>query len=108
VRLFRFSALTANSHRIHYDERYATKVEGHPGVIVHGPLVAMLGLELARQYAGVRRVGTFAYRLTHPAVSGSDLLASVIDEQPDHWSVDVRASGVVLLTGEIHFDPDES
>jgi hydroxyacyl-ACP dehydratase HTD2-like protein with hotdog domain len=108
VRLFRFSALTANSHRIHYDERYATQVEGHPGVIVHGPLLAMLGLELPRRYARGRRVGSYAYRLTHPAVSGSDLLASVIDEQPDHWSVDVRASGAVSLTGEIHFDQDES
>jgi 3-methylfumaryl-CoA hydratase len=108
VRLFRFSALTANSHRIHYDEPYATQVEGHPGVIVHGPLLAMLALELPRRYAEGRRVGWYAYRLTHPAVSGSDLLASVIDEQPDHWSVDVRAGSVVTLTGEIHFDADES
>jgi 3-methylfumaryl-CoA hydratase len=108
VRLFRFSALTANSHRIHYDEPYATQVEGHPGVIVHGPLLAMLALELPRRYAEGRGVAWYAYRLTHPAVSGSDLLATVIDDQPDHWSVDVRAGGVQTLTGEIHFDPDES
>jgi hydroxyacyl-ACP dehydratase HTD2-like protein with hotdog domain len=108
VRLFRFSALTANSHRIHYDERYATQVEGHPGVIVHGPLLAMLALELPRRYAERRRVGSYAYRLTHPAVCGSDLLASVTDDQPDHWSVDVRAGGVVTLSGEIHFDAGES
>jgi 3-methylfumaryl-CoA hydratase len=108
VRLFRFSALTANSHRIHYDEPYATQVERHPGVIVHGPLLAMLALELPRRYAEGRRVAWYAYRLTHPAVSGSNLLAVVADEQPDHWSVDVRADGVVSLTGEIHFDPDES
>jgi hydroxyacyl-ACP dehydratase HTD2-like protein with hotdog domain len=108
VRLFRFSALTANSHRIHYDERYATQVEGHPGVIVHGPLLAMLALELPRRYAEGRRVSSYAYRLTHPAVSGSDLVAAVIDEQPDHWSVEVRADGVVSLTGEIHFDAEES
>jgi hydroxyacyl-ACP dehydratase HTD2-like protein with hotdog domain len=108
VRLFRFSALTANSHRIHYDEAYATQVEGHPGVIVHGPLLAMLALELPRRYAEGRRVAWYAYRLLHPAVSGNDLLASAIEEQPDHWSVDVRAGGVVTLTGEIHFDPDSS
>jgi 3-methylfumaryl-CoA hydratase len=108
VRLFRFSALTANSHRIHYDEAYASQVEGHPGVIVHGPLLAMLALELPRRYAEGRRVAWYAYRLTHPAVSGSDLLATTIDEQPDHWLVDVRAGGVVTLTGEIHFDAGES
>jgi hydroxyacyl-ACP dehydratase HTD2-like protein with hotdog domain len=108
VRLFRFSAITANSHRIHYDESYATGVEGHPGVLVHGPLLAMLALELPRRYAAGRRVTSYAYRLRRPAVSGSDLVATVVEKQPDHWSVDVRASGVVTLTGEIHLDMDES
>jgi 3-methylfumaryl-CoA hydratase len=108
VRLFRFSALTANSHRIHYDEAYATGVEGHAGVVVHGPLLAMLALELPRRYAEERRVGSYAYRLRQPAVSGSSLLAAVVDEQPGHWAVDVRADGVVTLTGEIHLDADES
>jgi 3-methylfumaryl-CoA hydratase len=108
VRLFRFSALTANSHRIHYDEPYVTDVEGLPGVIVHGPLLAMLALELPRRFATGRRITSYAYRFRRPAVSGSDLLAAVFDEQPGHWSVDVRAAGVVALTGEIHFDADES
>jgi hydroxyacyl-ACP dehydratase HTD2-like protein with hotdog domain len=108
VRLFRFSALTANSHRIHYDEAYATGVEGHPGVIVHGPLLALLALELPRRYAVQRKVGAYAYRLRHPAIAGSDLLARVVDEQPGHWVVEVRADGLVTLTGEIHFDADES
>jgi 3-methylfumaryl-CoA hydratase len=108
VRLFRFSAVTANSHRIHYDEGYATGVEGHPGVIVHGPLLAMLALELPRRYAVGRRVTSYAYRLRRPAVSGSDLRATVVEQQPGHWLVDVRASGAVTLTGEIHLDTDES
>jgi 3-methylfumaryl-CoA hydratase len=107
VRLFRFSALTANSHRIHYDAPYATEVEGLPGVIVHGPLLAMLALELPRRYAAGRRVATYAYRFRRPAVAADDLLASVVDEQPDHWSVEVRAGGLVSLTGEIHFDAEE-
>src|SRR4051812_16591494 len=46
--LFRFSALTMNSHRIHYDRRYATEVEGYDGLVVHGPLIATLLLELAQ------------------------------------------------------------
>jgi 3-methylfumaryl-CoA hydratase len=42
VLLFRYSALTFNGHRIHYDRRYATEVEGYPGLVVHGPLIATL------------------------------------------------------------------
>ncbi len=46
VLLFRYSALTFNGHRIHYDRRYVTEVEGYPGLIVHGPLIATLLLDL--------------------------------------------------------------
>jgi 3-methylfumaryl-CoA hydratase len=108
VTLFRFSALTANSHRIHYDAAYATGVEGLPGVIVHGPLLAMLQLELARRLAPDRRVASYAYRFRRPVVAGSELVASLVDEHPHHWLVAVRADGVVSVTGEIHFDADES
>src|SRR5262249_61025416 len=48
VLLFRFSALTFNGHRIHYDQPYVTGVEGYPGLIVHGPLLGLLQIELAR------------------------------------------------------------
>lgn len=48
--LFRFSALTFNAHRIHYDRPYATSEEGYPGLVVHGPLTAMLLLQLVRQH----------------------------------------------------------
>ena len=47
--LFRYSALTFNGHRIHYDRRYVTEVEGYPGLIVHGPLIATLLLDLLRR-----------------------------------------------------------
>ena len=49
VLLFRFSALTFNGHRIHYDQPYVTGTEGYPGLIVHGPLLGMLQIELARR-----------------------------------------------------------
>jgi 3-methylfumaryl-CoA hydratase len=107
VALFRFSALTANSHRIHYDAGYATDVEGLPGVIVHGPLLAMLQLELARRLAPQRRVTSYAYRFRHPVVAGSEVVASLVEEHQHHWLVAVRAAGVVSATGEIHFDADE-
>src|SRR5665647_1448780 len=51
VLLFRYSALTFNGHRIHYDRRYVTEVEGYPGLIVHGPLIATLLVDLVRRNA---------------------------------------------------------
>ena len=49
VLLFRYSALTFNAHRIHYDRRYVTEVEGYPGLVVHGPLLATLLVDLLRR-----------------------------------------------------------
>ena len=67
VLLFRFSALTYNGHRIHYDRPYATQVEGYPDLVVHGPLLALLALELPRVHAPGRAVRSFGYRLVRPA-----------------------------------------
>ena len=67
VLLFRFSALTYNGHRIHYDRPYATQVEGYPALVVHGPLLALLALELPRVHAPGRAVRSFSYRLVRPA-----------------------------------------
>ncbi len=61
VTLFRFSALTFNGHRIHYDHRYATGVEGYPNLVVHGPLTALLLLDAAGRWTG-RAVRSFTYR----------------------------------------------
>jgi 3-methylfumaryl-CoA hydratase len=66
VLLFRFSALTFNSHRIHYDRPYATEAEGYPGLVVHGPLQALLLLELVRSAARDRPVRRFEYRALAP------------------------------------------
>ncbi|HKI38687.1 MAG TPA: hypothetical protein VKA46_42960 [Gemmataceae bacterium] len=63
--LFRFSALTFNAHRIHYDRGYATGVEGYPGLVVQGPLTAVLLMELVRRNAG-RPVTAFAFRAQAP------------------------------------------
>ncbi len=59
--LFRFSALTFNAHRIHYDRPYAMKEEGYPGLVVHGPLTAVLLMELVRQEVA-RPVQEFSFR----------------------------------------------
>jgi len=66
VLLFRYSALTFNGHRIHYDRRYVTEVEGYPGLIVHGPLLATLLLELVRRDAPSARVTAFEFRARRP------------------------------------------
>jgi len=62
VLLFRYSALTFNAHRIHYDWRYATKVEGYPGLVVHGPLIATLLLDLLRRNLPAAEVTRFSFR----------------------------------------------
>jgi hydroxyacyl-ACP dehydratase HTD2-like protein with hotdog domain len=73
--LFRFSALTANAHRIHYDTPYCRDVEGFPGLVVHGPLLALLMLELVRRNTPERQVRSLSYRLHRPAFVGEHLLA---------------------------------
>ncbi len=66
VLLFRYSALTFNSHRIHYDQPYVTGVEGYPGLIVHGPLIATLLLDNLRRAHPDRAVRSFAFRAVSP------------------------------------------
>jgi 3-methylfumaryl-CoA hydratase len=75
VLLFRFSALTYNGHRIHYDQPYATQTEGYPDLVVHGPLLALLALELPRLHAPEQAVREFAYRLVRPAFLPARLIA---------------------------------
>jgi 3-methylfumaryl-CoA hydratase len=66
VLLFRYSALTFNGHRIHYDRAYVTGVEGYPGLIVHGPLIATLLVDLLRRNLPQARVRTFRFRALRP------------------------------------------
>lgn len=66
LRLFRFSALTFNAHRIHYDLPYAMDVEKYPGLIVHGPLQAMLLMEAARRHNGGVIPASFRFRGVRP------------------------------------------
>jgi 3-methylfumaryl-CoA hydratase len=66
VLLFRYSALTFNSHRIHYDRRYVTGVEGYPGLVVHGPLIATLLLDLLQRQLPAARVRVFTFKALQP------------------------------------------
>ncbi|MBK8631067.1 MAG: MaoC family dehydratase N-terminal domain-containing protein [Sphingomonadales bacterium] len=71
--LFRYSALTFNSHRIHYDRPYAVDEECYRGLVVHGPLTATLLLDLAARELGANRLRSFAFRGVSPAIAGEPL-----------------------------------
>jgi len=66
VLLFRYSALTFNGHRIHYDRKYVTEVEAYPGLVVHGPLVATLLLDLLRHQLPEAEVVRYEFRAVRP------------------------------------------
>jgi len=70
VLLFRYSALTFNSHRIHYDRRYVTGVEGYPGLVVHGPLIATLLADLVARTRAQARMRRFEFKALRPTFDG--------------------------------------
>jgi len=73
VQLFRYSALTFNGHRIHYDQRYATEVEGYPGLVVHGPLMATWLMNFADGLDDERTLGAFSFRVKAPVFVGETI-----------------------------------
>lgn len=77
VLLSRFSALTYNGHRIHFDKPYATETEGYPDLVIHGPLLALLALELPRLHAAPEMtVTSLEYRLVRPAFVPARIVAA--------------------------------
>lgn len=79
VLLFRYSALTFNGHRIHYDRDYVTKVEGYPGLIFHGPLQAALMVEFAAKLRCGKAPDTFSYRGVQPLFDGGEFSINAND-----------------------------
>ena len=103
VFLFRYSALTFNGHRIHYDAPYVTDVEGYPGLIVHGPLTATLLLELVRRELPNESIKTTVIRARRPLFSGSRFrVEGLPTESGAHtWAVDPE--GFVAMTADVTF-----
>jgi 3-methylfumaryl-CoA hydratase len=103
ARLFAFSAITANAHRIHYDVEYARAGEGYPGLVVHGPLLVLSMLELARAGTPGSQIATVTYRLQNPVILGDDARVEALssDDQVDlvmrSSRHDVVASATVTL-----------
>ncbi|MFC0340735.1 FAS1-like dehydratase domain-containing protein [Paracoccus niistensis] len=77
--LFRYSALTFNGHRIHYDAPYVRDVEGYPGLIVHGPLQATLLVQFAEQLRG-RRPALFEFRSLSPLFDDADFTLNAAED----------------------------
>lgn len=96
--LFRYSALTFNAHRIHYDLPYATGEEHYPGLIVHGPLQATLLVHLAARCNGGRAPDHFSFRGVQPSIGGEVLSLNagpLIDNSMELWSA--RSGGPLAM-----------
>ena len=100
--LFRYSALTYNAHRIHYDRDYAHDVEGYPGLVVHGPLQALLMAEAARRATGDPAGNhAFDYRLHAPMFDADALLVRVVQEATGQVTSVHDAAGVRTAAGRM-------
>ena len=99
VLLFRYSAVTFNSHRIHYDQPYVTGVEGYPGLVVHGPLTATLLVDLLRRNAPGARLATFAFRAMRPLYDTANFFTCGVPDEAKRsarlWTRD--AEGAVTM-----------
>lgn len=99
VLLFRYSALTFNSHRIHYDHPYVTGVEGYPGLIVHGPLLATLMADLAAGANRGRSLSSFSFRGRSPVFSGEPFEVAGRTEGDSGAGLWISADGVLAMEG---------
>jgi 3-methylfumaryl-CoA hydratase len=100
VLLFRFSALTANAHRIHYDHPYTTGVEGYPDLVVHGPLTAVLLADLARRRGG-RAWQSVSYRARSPHFANRRFWLTGTPTASGAELAAIRADHTVAMTLEV-------
>lgn len=105
VLLFRYSALTFNAHRIHYDRDYCREVEGYPGLVVHGPLIATLLLDHFRRETPGVEIADFSFRAQRPLFDGSPFLLCMArtGTGADLWSED--SEGHVTMTARLEVRP---
>jgi len=104
--LFRYSALTFNTHRIHYDLPYVTQEEGYPGLVVHGPLLATLLLDLARRSKPGAVQNKFGFRAMAPLFSGTPFTVSG-EPNADETAAKLwicNAKGQIAMQSDIEFE----
>ncbi len=100
VILFRYSALTFNNHRIHYDYPYVTQVEGYRGLVVHGPLTALLLLEAAKRHTKKAPI-SYQYRAIAPLFNDEPitLAGRTKETESDVWAI--GPTGAVAMQGRV-------
>jgi 3-methylfumaryl-CoA hydratase len=105
VLLFRYSALTFNGHRIHYDRRYCTETEGYPGLVVHGPLIATLLLDLLRRNMPDAVVTRFQFRAVSPLFDTAPftVCGATEGDSVNLWAK--QASGGLAMTASASLAP---
>ncbi|MEH6547308.1 MAG: MaoC family dehydratase N-terminal domain-containing protein [Sneathiella sp.] len=103
VMLFRYSAVTYNSHRIHYDREYCIAEEGYPGLVVHGPLLGTLLMRLAEEKMG-RSLKTFTFRNFNPIFDIAPFTLSGKAESEDKCTVWVAGpDGALAVSATAEF-----
>ena len=100
--LFRYSAITFNAHRIHYDQAYTTEVENYAALIVHGPLMATLLLQFAAKILGADKVKVYDYRAQSPAYVGQPLHLAARETETGLDVAVIGADGRTVLSGQVH------
>ncbi|MHA3905025.1 HTD2 family dehydratase [Castellaniella sp. WN] len=103
VMLFRYSAVTFNGHRIHYDDPYVREVEGYPGLVVHGPLIATMMLRALRRAHPDRRVQSFAYRGLRPLISPAAFQVAGRLDAPDAAELWAEQDGMLAHRADVRF-----
>ena len=107
VLLFRYSAVTFNSHRIHYDHPYVTRVEGYPGLVVHGPLIATLLVDLVRRSRPQASLRTFTFRALKPLYDTANFFTCGLPDEANGsarlWTRD--AAGDATMEGTATYQP---
>jgi 3-methylfumaryl-CoA hydratase len=105
ILLFRYSALTFNSHRIHYDRRWATETEGYPGLVVHGPLTTTLLIDFARDSSPGRAMRAYTTQARAPLF---DVAPFELRGRPtgdgrgaELWAV--TPEGTIAMSAEVEF-----
>lgn len=103
VSLFRYSAITFNGHRIHYDRTYATEVEGYPGLIVHGPLLATLLLHHFQKEYPSKEVSNFDFRAVNPVFDFNEfyICGDIHSDKGELWIE--KSDGLVAMKANVHF-----
>ena len=104
VLLFRYSAVTFNGHRIHYDWPYVTEAEGYPGLVVHGPLIATLSLRAFCRANPQARLRRFAYRGLRPLICPEPFELGGRPSGPGKAEVWAGSGAGIAQRGEVEFD----